>query len=112
MIQLFFLKRNFDVQKAERYFKERRQTIQYVDLTKSPLGLRVMESVAREVGLDALLDKSTNAYKECPVRFSNNPQLLLEHAAKDPRMLNLPIVRNGQRATVGYQPEAWEIWIT
>ena len=33
-IQLYISKKNFDVQKAERFFKERRVTVQFVDLKK------------------------------------------------------------------------------
>ncbi|MDR2656488.1 MAG: ArsC family transcriptional regulator [Oscillospiraceae bacterium] len=111
MIQLMYMKRGFDVQKAERYFKERRIPVQLVDLNKAPLGLRVLESVAREAGFDALFDKTSMAFKECPSRFSGNTKALLDAAVKDPRMLQLPIVRDGQRATVGFCPEKWESWL-
>jgi arsenate reductase-like glutaredoxin family protein len=110
MIQLMYLKRGFDTQKAERYFKERRVPVQTVDLAKAKLGARVLESVLREVGFDALFDQSSAAFKECPSRYSGNTRALLEAAAQDPRMLRMPIARNGQRATVGYMPEVWERW--
>ena len=35
MIQIYFGKKNFDTQKAERYFKERRIQVQMLDL-KNP----------------------------------------------------------------------------
>ena len=41
-IQLYVYKRNFDVQKAERYFKERKIAYQAVDLKKHRLGRRVL----------------------------------------------------------------------
>ena len=27
-----------------------------------------------------------------------------------PELFNVPIVRNGKEATVGYRPEVWETW--
>ena len=39
-IQIYALKKNFDVQKAERYFKERSIKFQSIDLSKKPMGAR------------------------------------------------------------------------
>ena len=74
MIQLYFAKRNPDVLKAERFFKERRVPCQAVDLTKHKLGRR-----------DTLLD--------------------------DPTALRLPILRDGQRATIGVDEKTWKEWL-
>ena len=38
MIQLYISKKNFDAQKAERFFKERRVQVQVMDLKKHKLG--------------------------------------------------------------------------
>ena len=43
-IQIYALKRNFDVQKAERYFKERRIAYQFIDLAKRPFSPREIVS--------------------------------------------------------------------
>ena len=40
MLQMYVSKKNFDVQKAERFFKERRIQIQVMDLKKHRLGER------------------------------------------------------------------------
>nr|HML47556.1 ArsC family transcriptional regulator [Clostridia bacterium] len=37
-IQIYTFKKNFDTQKAERYFKERRIPYQLVDLTRTKMG--------------------------------------------------------------------------
>ena len=39
-IQIYCGKKNFDTQKAERFFKERRIPVQSMDLKKHPLGER------------------------------------------------------------------------
>ena len=70
MIQIYFYKKNFDAQKAERFFKERRVQVQMIDLSRVPIGRRELESVKARVGLDALIDRDGAAWKECPARFA------------------------------------------
>ena len=110
MIQIYFLKRNFDVQKAERWFRERKIPLQLVDLSRAKLGKRELESVRARVGLDAMIDKDGVAWKECPARYAAGEEAILDALLADPRRLKLPIVRNGKLATVGYQPEEWAAW--
>lgn len=111
MIQIYFYKKNFDAQKAERWFKERREPVQLVDLAKVKLGRRELENIRARVGLDALIDKEGRAWKECPARYSAGEEQILDALAQDPRRIRLPIVRNGRQATVGYAPDIWETWL-
>lgn len=110
MIQIYFYKKNFDAQKAERWFKERRITVQMVDLARAKLGKRELDTVRRQVGLDAMIDKDGKAWKECPARYAAGEDAILDALAADPRRLKLPIVRSGRLATVGYEPDTWAQW--
>lgn len=111
MIQVYFYKKNFQVQKTERFFKERRIPVQLVDLSRVRLGRRELEAVKARVGLDALVDREGAAWKECPARFAAGEEAVFNALLEDPRRLVLPIVRNGKEATVGYRPEEWERWL-
>lgn len=111
MIQIYYHKRGFETQKAERWFKERRVPAQMVDLTRVKLGRRELENIARCVGFEALVDRESNAWKECPARFAAGEEAVLDALAADPRRLKLPVVRDGKRATVGFSPDIWETWI-
>ncbi len=111
MIQVYFYKKNFQVQKTERFFKERRIPVQLVDLSRARLGRRELEAVKARVGLDALVDREGAAWKECPARFAAGEEAVFNALLEDPRRLVLPIVRNGKEATVGYRPEEWERWL-
>ena len=102
-IQIYALKRDFDVQKAERYFKERRIPYQFVDLSKKGMGLKELETVRRQVGLEAMIRLSDKDWQSHYVAA-------LEKLRDDPKLLRLPIVRNGAQATVGYQPDVWAGW--
>jgi len=103
--------KGFDTQKAERYFKERRISYQRVDVLKFGIGKRELESVAAAVGLDALCDKETKAWRESVLAYTQSRDTILSGLMEKPQLIKLPIVRNGRLATVGYQPDVWEKWI-
>jgi len=85
--------------------------VQMVDLTRAKLGRRELQAIRQSVGLDALIDRDGRAWKECPARFSAGEEAILDALAEDPRRLRLPIVRDANRATVGYEPDAWAGWL-
>lgn len=111
MIQIYYLKKNFDVQKAERWFKERGVQVQRVDMARTKPGRRELEAIRASVGLDAMIDKEAVAWKECPARYAAGEAAILDALAEDPRRIRGPIVRNGKHATVGYQPDVWAGWL-
>jgi len=99
------------VQKAERFFKERGIRFQAVDLGRHTLGLRELELFKSQVGLRDLIDAESARWKEGTARFLRDETAILEALARDPRLLALPIVRNGRLVTVGHRPEIWANWI-
>ena len=109
-IQIYSGKKNFDTQKAERYFKERRIPVQMMDLKKHPLGEREIRLMLQQVGMEKLIDREDKKVKEHPACYYNQESLLLPAIQEAPWLLKTPIVRNGNRVTVGYQPEIWETW--
>ena len=110
MIQLYISKKNFDVQKAERFFKERRIPVQVMDLKKHKLGERELQTMARAVGLENLLDREDKKVKEHPASYCSIESALIEYMLENPWLLKAPVVRNGSKVTVGYCPEVWESW--
>ena len=76
-IQLYISKKNFDVQKAERFFKERRIAVQLMDLKKHRLGEREVQAMARAGGLQALIDREDKKVREHPACYYNQDSLLL-----------------------------------
>ena len=109
-IQIYALKRNFDVQKAERYFKERGISYQYVDLGRKPLSARELDAISAAVGLDELIDTAGKLYAGSLLRYTNGLEHKKEQLLGDMRLLRTPIVRNGRLATVGFKPEIWAGW--
>ena len=104
-IQIFGVKKCRETQKTERYFKERRISYQFVDLTEKGLSKGELEKVKAVVGVEALLNRSSKEYNRLNMQYivHNREEMMLKH----PMLLNTPIVRNGQQATVGYCPDIW-----
>ena len=111
MIQIYFGKKNFDTQKAERYFKERRIQVQMLDLKKHKLGEREIRLMLQQIGAEKLLDREDRKVKEHPACYYNQESLLIPAIQESPFLLRTPIVRNGNQVTSGYQPEIWEKWV-
>lgn len=103
--------KGFDTQKAERFFKERRKSYQRVDVLRYGIGRRELESVAAAVGLEALCDRESKAFRESVIAYTQSRDTILAGLMEKPQLLRLPIVRNGRMATVGYCPEVWQAWI-
>jgi arsenate reductase-like glutaredoxin family protein len=110
-IHIYFLKKDFDAQKTERFFKERRIPCAAVDLEKRAIGKRELQSVAAQVGVQNLINTSAKAYETSPIRMLHGTDAILDALIANPKMLKLPIVRNGSKATVGFNPDVWEKWI-
>ena len=100
-IQIYSVKKNFDTQKAERYFKERRIPVQNMDLKKHRLGEREVQLMLKAVGAEV---------REHPACYYDRESLLIPAIQENPWLLRSPVVRNGSRVTVGYQPDVWKEW--
>ena len=111
MIQIFGTKKSSDSRKAERFFKERGIKTQFVDMKEKGLSKGEFQSVLRAVGgLEQMIDENCK---------DKDLLALIKYIAEEDRaekvlenqvVLKLPIVRNGQKATVGYQPDVWKGW--
>ena len=110
-IQIYAVKKNFDQQKAERYFKERRIPVQLMDMKKHKLGRRELEVFARAIGAQNLIDREDKKVKEHPACYYNQDAMILDAILETPWLLRSPIVRNAAKVTVGYCPEVWETWV-
>ena len=110
-IQIFGTKKNADTRKAERFFKERGIRFQSVDLKEKGLSKGELQSViAAAGGIDALIDPETKDRDLLAVFQYIVPEDRFEKLLENQTLLKQPIVRNGKRTTVGYQPDVWKTW--
>ena len=110
-IQIYASKKNPDVLKAERFFRERRIPYQLMDLKKHRLGRKELEVFAAAAGVKALVDRSGKKALERPVAHMSTDSLIFDALLGDPSALVSPIVRNGSRVTVGADEAEWKRWV-
>ena len=109
-IQIYCGKKNFDAQKAERYFKERRIPFQALDLKKHKLGEREIRMMISAIGIEKLIDRDDKKVKEHPACYYDREDLLIPAIQENPWLIRVPFVRNGNKMTIGYQPDIWAQW--
>lgn len=111
-IQIYVNKKNPDVLKAERFFKERRIPYQMMDLKKHKLGKKELELFIRAAGsARALVDREGKKALERPVAHMSTDSLIVAELLNDPGALVSPIVRNGSKVTVGANEDVWKQWV-
>jgi arsenate reductase (glutaredoxin) len=107
-IQIFGVSKCQDTRKAQRFFKERGIPFQFIDLAEKGPGKGELRSIKAAVGIDNLIDKEGREYARRNLKY-------LTHDAEEellnaPLLFRTPVVRNGHKATVGYEPDTWKQW--
>ena len=111
-IQIYVAKKNFDVQKAERYLKERRIPFTEVDLKKHAPGAREIRMFAQAAGgARALVDRDAKGARADYVKQLSIESVIEQELAENPFLMRLPILRNGQKAVIGFDEDTLENWI-
>lgn len=110
-IQIFGTKKSFDTKKAQRYFKERRIKVQFIDLKEKEMSKGELQSVMRAAGgIDAVIDPNAKDQDTVALITYLAESQKFDKLLENQQVLREPIVRNGQKATVGYCPDVWKTW--
>lgn len=107
-IQIFGIAKSFETKKAERYFKDRRIAFQSINLKEKEMSKGEFDSVCQAVGgAENLIDKNNKDYSS--IAYLDKADIA-EKLFECQSLLKLPIVRNGNLATVGFCPDDWKKW--
>ena len=110
-IQIYGKPKCFETKKAERYFKERRIKYQFIDIVKYGMSKGEYQSIKNAAGgMDALVDEKSKEYESQYIKYLASKEDAEQRLLDNPGMFKTPIVRNGKKATVGYQPDIWAVW--
>jgi arsenate reductase len=108
-VQIFGVKSSQATRAAERFFKERRIPLQVVDLAKKPMSPGEIRRFVERFGLSALLDTEGKAYEDAGLKYLRMTDAeLLGRIEREPKLLRLPLVRSGNRISLGHDEEAWK----
>ena len=99
---MYVYKKNFDVQKAERFLKERKIAFQTMDLKKHRLGRRELELFAQSKGVKAIINMEDEAVKSHPIAYTFDTAQMIDYLLENPRFLINPIIRMGQKVLIGF----------
>ena len=110
-VQIFGVKNSSATRAAERFFKERRLQIHYVDLQKKPLAPgEIKRFIDKFGGLSALLDTAGKEYADAGLKYLRLTDAeLLTRIERAPKLLQLPLVRGpNAKLAVGLNEGAWK----
>ena len=110
-IQIFGTKKCFDTKKAERYFKERNISVQFIDMKEKGMSKGEFTSVAQaNGGIENMVNQDCKDKDILALIKYIASEDKLEKILENPQVIKTPVVRNGKQSTLGYMPEVWKDW--
>jgi arsenate reductase (glutaredoxin) len=109
--QIFGLKSCSETRKAIRFFRERRITAHLVDLKERPASLGELRRFAERFGSEALLDREGKRFRARGLHVAHLPDAkVLPLLVEDSLLLRTPLVRSGNRLSIGWDEAKWKEW--
>lgn len=110
-VQIFGVRKSAETRKALRFFAERRIKTHFVDLQERPASPGELRRFAQRFGVSALVDSSARRFAELGLASSRlSDERWLEKLALEPLILRMPLIRWGQRLTLGDGEAEWREW--
>lgn len=108
-VQIFGLKNSAATRAAERFFKERRIPVHFVDLKQKPMSPGEIRRFIERFGLMGLLDSEGKVYEDAGLKYLkvSEPEML-QRIEREPRLLCLPLVRAANIISIGQDEESWK----
>ena len=61
-------------------------------------------------GIDNLIDWENKSQEVTNMKYMSDARTKEDKVFEEPLLMKTPVVRNGNKATVGYCPEIWAAW--
>jgi arsenate reductase (glutaredoxin) len=108
-VQIFGVKNSPPTRAAERFFKERRVQIHMVDLKQRPMAPGEIRRFVERFGLNGVMDLEGKAYEDAGLKYLRiSEQEVLEKIEREPKLLRLPLIRAGNKLSVGQDEGSWK----
>ena len=112
-VQIFGVKNSPATRAAERFFKERRATIQMIDLKKKAIAAGEIKRFVERFAWSGLLDTEGKAYIDGGLKYLKLSEgELMQRIEREPSLLKLPLVRGGKVVSIGQDEESWKSMLT
>lgn len=110
-VQIFGTRSCFDTKKAQRFFKERRITVHFVDLKQRAASKGELRRFVQKFGADAVIDRDSKRFRKLGLHTAYyGDDRWLEVMEEEPLILKTPLVRCDNRLTIGHDEDAWRSW--
>ena len=111
-VQVFGFQGCQDSRKALRFFSERRIAVHFVDLEERPATRGELRRFQEKFGAAAPINRDSPRFRALGLHVSgDSPARMLQRALTEPRLLRTPLVRNGNRVSLGHAPDEWKAWV-
>jgi arsenate reductase-like glutaredoxin family protein len=111
-VQVFGLEGDPGTRAAQRFFKERRMAISFVDLRRRSIAPGELRRFVDRLGAAALLDTAGKAYRDAGLAYMRLDDTgIVERLLADPRLLRLPLVRFDEQVAAGRDEATWKRWV-
>jgi arsenate reductase-like glutaredoxin family protein len=111
-IQVFGFDNDSATRAAQRFFRERRVVVSFVDLRKRRIAPAELRRFVERLGTAALLDETSRAYRDGGLAYlSMDDAGIIERLLGDASLLRLPLVRHGNEVTAGRAEDVWTSWL-
>jgi arsenate reductase (glutaredoxin) len=108
-VQIFGIKNSQATRAAERFFKERGIKLHIVDLKQKPFAPGEIKRFIDRFGLASLLDTEGKPYVDAGLKYLKVADAeMIARIEKEPKLLRLPLVRAGNRLSIGQDDSAWK----
>lgn len=111
-VQVFGTQKSQDTRKALRFFSERRVRVHFVDLKERAASKGELTRFVQKFGVTALIDKQSQRYRDLGlsvVRYADERWIAC--LCDEPLVLRQPLVRYGNRLTIGLAEPDWGGWV-
>ena len=110
-VQVFGIRKSADTRKALRFFSERRIKTHFVDLVERAASRGELNRFANRFGVEALIDRTSARFRDLGLVHARlSEEAWLGKLVDEPFLLRMPLVRSGQRLTVGFDEKSWREW--
>jgi arsenate reductase-like glutaredoxin family protein len=111
-VQIFGYEDSQATRAAQRFFKERRVAIHFVNLKQRPIAPGELQRFVQKLGAAALLDVNGKAYRDVGLGYMRlDADEVAARLLANPRLLLLPLVRFGNDLSAGPAEPTWKAWL-
>jgi arsenate reductase (glutaredoxin) len=111
-VQIFGVQNDADTRKALRFFKERRIKVHLVDFKQRTPAAGELRRFFDRFGEERLIDRTAKRFVALGLQAAYyGNERWLEIACDEPLILRMPLVRSGNRLSVGLDEAGWKSWL-